>query len=810
MASRTTTDPIEILLEMGVDLDNLSNEEDYLSALMEAAATIEFQTKGSGDERSAALRKEIIKVRKKRKAADPKFKVKKTQISAGAFKKQSSVAKVSRSQKALPGSAGGAVARSKPSKGGALVTQGGEDGRGSSILEKILAGVNSILKTLKEDREFKKKLANQERKSAERKKRGAKEDKLESGIFKNILKGAKKILKPVEGILSRILKFIGTILIGKVLKKIVAWMSDPKNEGKLEAIGNFLEVTWPAILGAFLVFSTGFGGIITGLIALVARFIPRIAATIVKLAASNPLAAAAIAGAGLFVAGAVIPKLMPGTVDEQERKTAAEPGTAEEKIKKLEEQKSKLNFLERMQGVGAEIDEQIKFLETGKTAAYSGGGLVQGFSGGGHAHGRPRSSGTDTIPAMLTPGEFVMSRGAVQKYGSGTLASMNAAGGGTNRPTMLDGTLYAKTGGHVHAGPDVEPAEENRQSAEKQPKVPAGDSYKPTKGGPDRSRTASVQPMEPLIPGTDKDKSKAQLSAEKANAELLSFISKGEGGYNSMNQGTSGGGIIGSTHNASSILGKNLPDMTVSEVMSHQASGKLFAAGRYQIIPSTMKLAVARAGVSPDDMFDQKTQDKLGLALIYNGQRPTLSGYLQGKNDNLHGAMLDLALEWASAPHPDTGRSAYPPANKSSHTVGEVEAALTKAKEMGAGKFMSASPSSSIAKSGSTSSSISSTNGGGATEKPKMSDADQLAFATGRKGAFDYNKIREQIGTKTSSVSRSSRPSSTAAYQEQLQSQQGQQGQPSYSDEKTGKDVPQINADAMISQQKIQVLGIAV
>ena len=38
MASRTTTDPIDILLEMGVDLDNLSEEEDYLSALMEAVS----------------------------------------------------------------------------------------------------------------------------------------------------------------------------------------------------------------------------------------------------------------------------------------------------------------------------------------------------------------------------------------------------------------------------------------------------------------------------------------------------------------------------------------------------------------------------------------------------------------------------------------------------------------------------------------------------------------------------------------------------------------------------------------------------
>ena len=79
MASRTTTDPIEILLEMGVDLDNLSEEEDYLSALKEAIATIQFQTKGAGDERSTILQQEVVKVRKQRKAADPKFKARKRQ-----------------------------------------------------------------------------------------------------------------------------------------------------------------------------------------------------------------------------------------------------------------------------------------------------------------------------------------------------------------------------------------------------------------------------------------------------------------------------------------------------------------------------------------------------------------------------------------------------------------------------------------------------------------------------------------------------------------------------------------------------------
>ena len=57
MASKTL-DPIDILLELGIDLDDLS-EQDYLSALMEAIATIEFQTKGKGDDRSAVLREQV-------------------------------------------------------------------------------------------------------------------------------------------------------------------------------------------------------------------------------------------------------------------------------------------------------------------------------------------------------------------------------------------------------------------------------------------------------------------------------------------------------------------------------------------------------------------------------------------------------------------------------------------------------------------------------------------------------------------------------------------------------------------------------
>ena len=50
---------------------------------------------------------------------------------------------------------------------------------------------------------------------------------------------------------------------------------------------------------------------------------------------------------------------------------------------------------------------------------------------------------------MLTNGEFVMSTGAVQKYGLDTMMTMNAAGGGTNKPKIMQGTMYAQGGGAV-------------------------------------------------------------------------------------------------------------------------------------------------------------------------------------------------------------------------------------------------------------------------------------------------------------------------------------------------------------------------
>ena len=73
---------------------------------------------------------------------------------------------------------------------------------------------------------------------------------------------------------------------------------------------------------------------------------------------------------------------------------------------------------------------------------FKGGGLVNTYNNltkiknykeGGFVSG---PGGVDKVPAKLTAGEFVMSKGAVQKFGVNTLSSMNASGGGTNVPTI--------------------------------------------------------------------------------------------------------------------------------------------------------------------------------------------------------------------------------------------------------------------------------------------------------------------------------------------------------------------------------------
>lgn len=122
---------------------------------------------------------------------------------------------------------------------------------------------------------------------------------------------------------------------------------------------------------------------------------------------------------------------------------------------------------------------------------------------------------------------------------------------------------------------------------------------------------------------------------------LADLIAKGEGDWDSVNRGRAGdtpGGIR-------SIAGKSFSQMTVAEVMELQST-TVFAVGRYQFIPSTLRQAVTFAGVNTSHRFDSRMQDRLFAAVLQH-KRPAVAEYLSGGGD-LQRALDALAQEWAS------------------------------------------------------------------------------------------------------------------------------------------------------------------
>ena len=438
MASRATQtdtgiDP-QIAELLGLDFTADLDREDYISLLKERMMAGRMSSSKLSSEETELITDEFKRVKRDTRKT---FKVKKTKITADSFKKKTSSLRAGANQKSLPGTGRGGALTVRKTKidPGALVKPGGEE-QEQSILEKILASVNSILGTLREDQKSKKKTADQERRKGERSKRTGKEDKLESGIFKGLVKGVQKVLKPVEGILSRILKFIGTILIGKILQKIVGWMGDKENEGKLKAIGDFLKNTWPALLAAYLLFGNSIGKFAVGLIASVVKFGVKLVSKVIpalvkglaglgKLGLANPLTAVAILGGAAAAGGAYAATQMNEFNRDKENKEDDKSTVTPTETKETGETPS-----------GSQLQRE-QILQGGMGMAFSGGGTVSG------------SGNKDTVPAMLTPGEYVMSKGAVQKYGRGTMESMNAMGGGSGIPSFGNGMMYASSGGEV-------------------------------------------------------------------------------------------------------------------------------------------------------------------------------------------------------------------------------------------------------------------------------------------------------------------------------------------------------------------------
>ena len=280
-----------------------------------------------------------------------------------------------------------------------------------NTIKGIAESVESIAETTTQQYDLEKDKAENARISGEKDDAKKDEKNLEKGwgAFKG---GVAKILAPVGNMFKTLGDFIKKFVLAAGVMSLLEWFQDPENMGKIQSLFRFLKDWWPIL--------------VTGLILLVGTF-------------AGP---GALWIAGIVAVAAVIPTIVNAVKGIF--------GMGKNVDKELDDKKGEKIAQESIDGVEKKAEKgdlpEVKETED-KTDEMKNLQEPQQFNKGGPVPGKGNK---DTVPAMLTPGEFVMSKGAVQKYGSDTLAGMNAAAGGTNRPTSI---RYAG-GGMAPAGDD--------------------------------------------------------------------------------------------------------------------------------------------------------------------------------------------------------------------------------------------------------------------------------------------------------------------------------------------------------------------
>ena len=341
-----------------------------------------------------------------------------------------------------------------------LLLPPGEDGkkkrkRKASLEENVAAirkSVEKIFKALNGQFEAIKKQAELDRLNKQRERRKKRENALE-GAGKFMLKQARKLAAPTFDLLDRLFKFLGTVILGRVLFKLVEWLGNKENQDKIEALGRFLKDWWPVLLSAFVLFATPLGGLIRSVLAGVVKlsmFMAKKAIPgLLRFAKAHPLAAAAV-GVGALGLAAV---------------AANQDGTAVVK----DPEKPNKSQMDEINEFGGMTGDPMSVLGTmsggGRVPRYSKGGNVQRNkrtmpSGGKVTQStgkRVKGAGKDTQMIVAQPGEIVMSKPAVDKIGAPFLLNLNKMGGGTNQPQFTKfGDLQFAQGGGVVGAKDID------------------------------------------------------------------------------------------------------------------------------------------------------------------------------------------------------------------------------------------------------------------------------------------------------------------------------------------------------------------
>ena len=268
---------------------------------------------------------------------------------------------------------------------------------GQNIMD-IKETMMSILGTLEaqEKFEYEKFLDMQRRMENDKRKRRESGLELDKKGLNFINRGVNKVLKPVKSIFSRVISGIFNLIAGRLLIKLLNFFANPRNASLVKFISGFIETFFPVLLGGIAVAAIGLKTISGAL---------TLAVNILK---------------GLSVGLGVTPAASGVTAGLRDRGATGRP------------------FLISNVFKGSTFKNIVKRLR------FNTGGIV------------PGSGNTDSVPAMLTPGEVVISKPAVQSIGAGRLLSLNRQFGGIGRPSLRGGIPYAKEGMEVKKTPKLD------------------------------------------------------------------------------------------------------------------------------------------------------------------------------------------------------------------------------------------------------------------------------------------------------------------------------------------------------------------
>jgi muramidase (phage lysozyme) len=163
----------------------------------------------------------------------------------------------------------------------------------------------------------------------------------------------------------------------------------------------------------------------------------------------------------------------------------------------------------------------------------------------------------------------------------------------------------------------------------------------------------------PLAQGGKKIMEYFGFTKEQKYPILMNAALKGESkSYNDYNFKLSKGygSYLHNITKSPSRIPKLLTQMTIGQVLDAMNKGLVFATGRYQIIPTTLKGTYQSAGLSLSSLYNEENQDKIGSKLVdmKKNLRSYLTGQVPANTANLNAAILAAAQVWSSigVPYP--------------------------------------------------------------------------------------------------------------------------------------------------------------